>query len=177
MTAAQPSVNTHVKIGGLDITIRPITPQDKDIEAAFVRELSAQTKYERFFEGIRELSPSMLKVMCNVDHVNSMAYVATIKVSGSEKEIGVCRYATATDAKAGESEMAVTIGDDYPYQDIAQVLLKTLIEHAKENHIKRLFSIELSTNFRMHTLAGHFAMTANIHPDDNTLVIYSLDLS
>jgi len=172
MTEQLVSDHKHVSIGDLDITIRPITPEDKEIEASFVHNLSLQTKYERFFEGINDLSPSMLTVLCNIDYINTMAYVATVAGANGEKEIGVCRY--AADKEPGEFEMAITVADDYPYQDIATVLLDALIKHAKSNNVKKLFSTDLSTNYRMHKLAEHIGMTAKVHPQDSTLIVYTL---
>jgi acetyltransferase len=172
MTEQLGSDHKHVNIGGLEITIRPITPEDKEIEASFVHNLSLQTKYERFFEGIKDLSPSMLTVLCNIDYVNTMAYVATIDSPDGEKEVGVCRY--AADKEPGECEMAITVADDYPYEDIAIVLLNALVKHARSNNVKKLFSTDLSTNYRMHRLAEHFGMTAKIHSEDGTLTVYTL---
>jgi acetyltransferase len=157
------------------VTIRPITPEDKAIEAEFVRQLSLQTKYERFFEGIRVLSPYMLKTLCDVDYVNTMAFVATIQVENKEKEIGVCRYAAG--AKPEEREIAITVADDYPYQKIATTLLDALIEHAKSNDIERFFSVELSSNDRIKKLAKHYGMIAKQDPQDATQVVYSLNLT
>lgn len=168
--------NDHklVHLGPLDITIRPITPEDKDIEAAFVHDLSLQTKYERFLEGIRELSPYMLAKFCDIDYVNTMAYIATIEVDGKVKEIGVCRY--AMDADPSEREMALTVADGYPFQGIGTILVNQLIEHAKANNIKRINSIELSSNYRMLKLAKSLGMTSKVDPGDSTQVVYSLEL-
>ncbi|MBA6296143.1 GNAT family N-acetyltransferase [Colwellia sp. MB02u-9] len=172
MTEKLTSDHKNVTIGDLEITIRPITPEDKHLEAAFVKKLSMQTKYERFFEGLKELSPSMLNVLSNIDYVDTMAYIATIKTEEGEKEVGMCRY--AADKVPGESEMAITVADDYPYEEVATVLLHSLFEHAKANNIKRLFSIELSSNYRIKKLAEHLGMSAKVHPEDATLILYSL---
>jgi acetyltransferase len=174
MSEALNKDHTLAQIGDLTITIRPITAADKDIEAAFVHDLSMQTKYERFFEGIKDLSPYMLKKLCEVDGVNNMAFVATINVEGAEKEIGVCRY--ALDKTPSEREMAITVADDYPFQDIASLLINALRDHAKRNNIKRLNSIELSSNYRMLQLAKHLGMTSKLDPTDSTLVVYSIDV-
>lgn len=43
----QPSIDhLHVTIKQHEVSVRPITPEDKDIEAAFVRNLSLETKHE-----------------------------------------------------------------------------------------------------------------------------------
>jgi acetyltransferase len=41
---------------GTDLTIRPIRPEDAEMEQDFVRGLSDQTKYFRFMQAIKELS-------------------------------------------------------------------------------------------------------------------------
>lgn len=174
MTEQLISDHKHVSIGELNITIRPITPEDEEIEASFVHNLSLQTKYERFFEGINDLSPSMLTVLCNIDYISTMAYIATIDSPTGEKEIGVCRYAAYK--TPGECEMAITVADDYPYDDIATVLIDALVKHAKSKNVKTLFSTDLSTNYRMHRLAEHLDMSAKIHPQDSTLIVYTLVL-
>jgi len=164
----------HVRINDLEILIRPITPNDEALEAAFVHNLSIQTKYERFFEGIRDLSPSSLKMLCNIDYVNTMAYIAIVNTNEGEKQIGVCRY--SADKLPGACEMAVTVADNYPFQEIAAVLLDALIEHAKSNNKKSLFATELSTNYKMQMLAKQFDMDAKPEPSDAGLVIYTLHL-
>jgi acetyltransferase len=166
--------HTLIKVGDLELTVRPITPNDTHIEAAFVHDLSLETKYERFFEGIKDLSPHMLKKLCDVDGINTMAFVATINDNCVEKEIGVCRY--AIDKTPSEREMAITIADGYPFQEIASVLVSKLSEHAKSNGIERLKSIELSSNSRMSALAKHLGMTSKIDSTDATLIVYLLEL-
>jgi hypothetical protein len=165
MTTQLTSDHEIIKIGDLNITIRPITPDDKVIEAAFVRDLSPQTRHDRFLGGIRELSPSMLTQLCNIDYVNSMAYVATILEDGDEKEIGVCRY--ANDSVLGEREMAVTVADEYQHFGV---------EHARANDVKRLTSIDLRTNYNMQELAESLGMVSMTDPEDPRQVIFSITL-
>jgi acetyltransferase len=174
MTAQLTSDHTCTKIGEFNITIRPITPDDKVIEAAFVRDLSPKSRHDRFLGGLRELSPSMLTQLCDIDYVNSMAYVATILDDGNEKEIGVCRY--ANDSVLGEREMAVAVADEYRHHGIATLLMNQLIKHARINGIKKLVSIDLRTNYGMRDLADTFGMASIPDPEDPRQVIYSITL-
>ena len=75
------------------ITIRPIRLADAAMEAEFVRKLSPETKHYRFLGGLKELSPALLKSLCDIDYRHSMAFVATVTQDGKEIEIGVSRYA------------------------------------------------------------------------------------
>ena len=172
MLAIETVPHIQHRTGDNNVTIRPMTAEDSKIEADFVRSLSLQTKHERFFEGIKELSPKMLKQLCDIDGKNVMAFVATIQDMGKEKQIGVCRYATGSEGSA--IEIAVTVADDWQHQGIGKLLMKPLVEYAKDNGIKKLYSIYLTRNVAMHHLADDFGMTTKRDPDDAQLVIYSL---
>lgn len=174
MTEQLTSDHQFIKVGDLDITIRPIMPNDRIIEADFVHNLSPQAKHERFLGTIRDLSPAMLTSLCDIDYVNSMAYIATIMVNGSEKQIGVCRY--ANDSVPGEREMAIAVADEYKNKGIATLLIKQLIEQARASGIKKLVSIELSSNHIMKALANSIAMDSKPDPSDSTQIIYSVTL-
>lgn len=73
-----------IRVGDMDVKICPTTPITKVIEAAFMHHLLPQSNHDRFLGGIKELSPSMLTQLCNIDYDNSMAYVATILEDGDE---------------------------------------------------------------------------------------------
>lgn len=90
------------------------------------------------------------------------------------KEIDVCRYAAGTDSD--EREMAVTVADDFSYQAIATLLINALSDHARNNKVKTLFSIDLSNNNLMRKLGVLFGMTAEHDPSDAKQVIYTLAL-
>lgn len=173
MTVRLTTDHSHVKFGNLEVTIRPISSDDKQIEAAFVRNLSAQSKHDRFLEGIRELSPAMLTQMCDIDYVNNMAYVATIQQSGKEKEIGVCRYVNGSNKN--EREIAIAVADEYQHLGIGTELFNHLLIHARANCIKRLFSIDLRSNIKMREFALSLGMKVVTDPEEATQVIYSIE--
>lgn len=174
MTEHLSSDHSIVTIGDVEVSIRPITKEDKDIEAAFVHKLSFETKRERFFEGMRDLSPYMLNKLCDIDYINTMAYVATIQDGGKETEVGVCRYASGL--SDDEREMAIVIADDVSYSSVATALLKKLVAHAKNNNVKHLFSIDLKNNDRMRSLAKAFGMHEKQDPMDSNQVVYRLTI-
>src|SRR5690606_29180613 len=77
---------------GTPITIRPIRPEDAELEQDFVYRLSAESKYFRFMEQRRELTPSMLVRFTQIDYDREMALIATRDLYGEEQHIGVSRY-------------------------------------------------------------------------------------
>jgi len=166
--------NWNLTVAGALVTIRPIRATDVDLEAAFIRRLSPQTKRYRFFGGIRELSPSQLKNFCEVDGCHSMAFVATVQKEGVETEIGVARY--APNSKADIREMAVTISDEWQHTGVGQSLVRQLCASAKAYGVTQVYSIDLAVNTTMRDMAHELGMSAKRDPDDSQQVIYSLEL-
>lgn len=166
--------HTHHNIGETKITIRPMTANDTELEMQFVHNLSFETKHNRFLEGIKELSADMLKRLCDIDGKTTMAFIATIQDHDKEQQIGVSRY--ATDPVTNESEMAITVADEWQHHGIAQLLMPPLIEYAKNNGITSLYSIDLATNTGMHHLAKDLGMTCSKVPGDARLLKYHLEI-
>lgn len=156
------------------ITIRPIRPTDVGLETEFIERLSPATKRYRFLGGVRQLSPRLLKEFCEVDFDQSAAFVAVTVDNGKETEIGVVRYApTSLD---DVREMAITVADEWQNQGVGTLLAQRLIDFAKGQGIKELYSIDLADNTHMRQLANDLGMSARRDPDDAHQVIYSLTL-
>jgi RimJ/RimL family protein N-acetyltransferase len=158
----------------VSITIRPIRLTNTEMEAGFMRNLSAESKHFRFLGGVKELSTQKLKQFCDVDRHYSMAFVATVEENGEEKQIGVSRY--APNANQDLREMAVTVADAWQHQGIDVLLTDKLMEFVKGHGIKRLYSIDLVDNTAMRKLAKDIGMQAQRDPEDAHRIIYSLAL-
>lgn len=166
--------NHYPTIDGQRITIRPIRITDSKIEADFVRNLSPESSHFRFLGGLKELSSQRVKELCEVDGHHSMAFIATVEDNGKEIEIGVGRY--AANSEADTREMAVTVADEWQKKGLGRQLVDQLIEFAKGQGIKQLYSIDLADNIAMRELARDLGMTVKRDPDDAHQVVYSLSL-
>jgi N-acyl-L-homoserine lactone synthetase len=129
-------------------------------------------------EGINKLSPAMLKQLCDTDGKHTMAFIATIKEPKGEKQIGISRYACGINENdsESESEMALTVADEWQHKEIDQLLMKPLIEYAKNNGIQKLYTFEFATNIAMRRIAKELGMTATVDPDDAQIITYSLEI-
>jgi hypothetical protein len=68
---------------GKIVTIRPIRPEDADLEQEFVKAMSDESRYYRFMDTLRELTQTMLVRFTQIDYDREMALVAakeTLKV-------------------------------------------------------------------------------------------------
>jgi GNAT superfamily N-acetyltransferase len=164
----------HTIIDGQLVTIRPLDASDAKIEADFVHNLSDETRHYRFLGAVKELSPTDLKRLCDVDGQYTMAFVATVQDAGRERQIGVSRYAEGATAEA--REMAVTIADEWQHKGLGSVLARHLIDYARGHGVTQLYSIDLAENAAMRHLAHDLGMSLRRSLDDPSQVIYSLPL-
>ncbi|MFN6961019.1 MAG: GNAT family N-acetyltransferase, partial [Rhodocyclaceae bacterium] len=149
---------------GQVVTIRPIRPEDAEMEQEFVRNLSPETKYYRFMNTLRELSPAQLVRLTQIDYDREMAFVATIGSDGKETEIGVARYAMNPD---GEScEFAIVVADAWQGKGLARRLMGVLIDTARSRGIKYMNGDFLAENHRMLQFVTHLGFVLSPHPED-----------
>ena len=132
---------------GRDVTIRPIRPEDAEIEAEFVRNLSDEAKYFRFMHAMQELTPEMLVRFTQIDYDREMALIATTWEEGQEKEHGVVRYVTNPDKTS--AEFAVVVSDELQGHGIGQRMLTRLMEIARSRGLDRMEGEVLTANHRM----------------------------
>lgn len=136
---------------GTQVTFRMMHPEDARIEQEFVTGLSDESRYLRFFSGIKELPAYMLEQLTNPEFPISYALIATITQGDSEREIGVARYAPTEED--GTAEFAVTVADQWHGHGIASQLMRGVIAAAAIGGIDRLEGVVLKENASMLGLA------------------------
>nr|MBP6711958.1 GNAT family N-acetyltransferase [Propionivibrio sp.] len=150
---------------GRVITIRPIRPEDAEMEQEFVKNLSDESKYYRFMDTLRELTQSMLVRFTQIDYDREMALVATLpEKDGKTVQIAVARYVTNPD---GETvEFALAVADAWQKHGIGRKLMSALIESARIKGYRAIVGDVLSQNTKMFRLMGSLGFTIHPHPDD-----------
>jgi acetyltransferase len=167
-------ITTWVVPDGTKVTIRPIRPEDADLEVEFMEALSPETRYFRFMNTIRELPPAMITRLTQIDYFREMAFIATLDIDGREKEIGVSRYSVNPD---GEScEFAVVVADDWQHRGLARKLMGVLIETARARGLLYMNGVFLSNNERMLKFVQKLGFTLSNDPEDNTVKLGVLEL-
>jgi len=157
-------ISEYLTPEGQVVTIRPIRPEDAQMEQEFVRNLSPQTKYFRFMNTLKELSPQQLVRLTQIDYDREMAFVATTQIDGKETEIGVARYATNPD---GEScEFAIVVADAWQGKGLARRLMGILIDTARSRGLKYMNGDFLAENTRMIQFVASLGFVLSPHPED-----------
>jgi acetyltransferase len=159
-----PDNRWHQEIDHHTVTFRSLFPEDQDIEAEFVRNLSDESRYSRFHGALRELTPEMLHRFTHLDFPLQMALIATIPEGSLERQIGVARYATANIDEP--AEVAVVVADDWQGRGIATGLLTHLRSTALDAGITDLYVSVLASNRRMLSLAQYLGFNSQAGKGD-----------
>ena len=155
---------------GLSATIRVITPDDKEKIITAFSKLEAETTYTRFFSYKKALSEAELDKACSTDFINRVALAAFIQTDASDVIIGAASYsAHDTSDGARAAEVAFTIEEDYHGQGLASILLKTLIEIARQHEISRLEADVLASNAPMLAVFHRCGLPTTTTTDDGVI--------
>jgi acetyltransferase len=161
-------LTTHWELAsGYDVTLRPMRPEDAELVQSFVRSMSEQSRYFRFMEAVRELSPSMLSRFTQLDYDREMALVASVQEGGKEVQIGVTRYAINPDGKS--CEFALAVADAWQGQGIGHKLMYRIMELARQRGLEVMEGDVLTKNKCMLDLAKSTGFAIELVDGDPTL--------
>ena len=153
---------------GERVLIRPVHPQDLDLAQAFVRELSPESRYNRFHGAVNELTPGMARWETHVDYDQDMALIAVIYADGREIEIGAARYVVQPDGET--AEFAVAVADAWQGRGVGARLLRGLIEVAARRGLRWMEGDVLAANRGMRALARKLGFQSRARGDEARLV-------
>lgn len=167
-------VRKHFLFDGREVTVRPIRPQDKEMEQEFVRGLSSESRYYRFMEQLRELSPKKLRYFTEIDYDRHLALIAVVPHDGGEMEVGVARYV----AEPGVTgcEFAIVVDDAWRSTGLAGVLMADLIDAARTHGFRTMEGTVLSDNHKMLKFARQLGFRIQPEPGDPKTRRIVLDL-
>ncbi|MDZ4153073.1 GNAT family N-acetyltransferase, partial [Methylicorpusculum sp.] len=159
---------------GANICIRPVRPEDADMEKDFVHRLSERTKYFRFMQALQELTPEMVVRFTQIDYDREIAFIAVTEEKGKPKELGVGRYMTNPDGHS--VEFALVVSDDCHGMGIGTRLMKTLMQTAKYKGLSFFEGEVLAINKPMLSLVKKLGFTIEPVPGDKEVVRVVKDL-
>ena len=149
---------------GMDITIRPIRPEDAQLVKQFVHDLSEETKYFRFMNSVQELTEDMLSRLTQIDYSRELALIAVTETHGKEVQLGVARYAINPDGKT--CEFALVVADNITGKGLGQKLMMSLMEAGRSKGLEVIEGEVLSHNHNMLKLMSRLGFTARHSTED-----------
>lgn len=161
---------------GTGVVIRPIGPEDAEREQAFVRGLSARSRYFRFMNTLSELSPHLLERFTHPDPAREIALVALVPATETTpaEQIGVARCIRADDH--GSAEFAIVVADRFQGRGLGQLLMQELIGCARSRAWPRIQGLVLWNNHQMLALMHALGFAVTPHAEDGHLRVATLEL-
>jgi ribosomal protein S18 acetylase RimI-like enzyme len=101
---------------GLEIAIRPVRHGDELLVQRIVDGLSPESRYHRFLQAMPRLSPSMRRLLADVDGVRHRAWAAYV----SDRPVGVVRLVAD---QRGDHELSVAVVDAMHGRGIGSALV------------------------------------------------------
>lgn len=155
-------------VDGRTITVRPIGPDDAQLESEFVRHLSVESRYKRFMSTIVELPSRKLAELTDVDQESHVALVATAEVDGGVSIVGVARYIVEPPGRS--CEFAITVDDAWQGTGLAGLLMQLLIDVARSRGLATMEGEVLRSNRPMLRFARQLGFAPQARTDDRETV-------
>lgn len=164
----------HILPDGTHISIRPIGPDDAALERDFVNKLSERSRYLRFMNAIKAITPQMVSRFTHLDYHREMALIALIDGDSGPEQVAVARFASYPDGRG--CEFAIVVADRFQGKGIATELLRRLIAIARERQFQYMDGLVLRENTNMIRLAKELGFEQRPDPDDPKVFIMKLSL-
>ena len=170
-------ISHHQLSNGINICIRPIRPEDADLETNFHSRLSDRTKYFRFMQALHELTPEMIVRFTQIDYDREMAFIAITEDEHKITELAVGRYLTNPDGQS--VEFALVVADDCHNLGIGTRLMTSLMQSAKTKGMLFFEGEVLAINQPMLSLVSKlgFSIEAIAQNQDIVRVVKDLRLA
>jgi acetyltransferase len=160
---------------GTRLHVRPIRPEDAELERAFATSLSRETRYFRFFYQLNELSPAMLARFTQVDYDREMALVAIDETESGRAIVGVARY--TMDPGRESAEFAIVVADAWQHRGVGRMLMDELLACARARELARIAGSVLRSNQNMLRFIESFGFSVRNDPEDPELAEVVLELA
>lgn len=152
------------------LLLRPIRPEDGSEHLRFFHALDPIDVRFRAFLQMRELQPSQLARLTQIDYDREMAFVAVRKRDdGSDETLGVVR--AVADPDNIEAEFAIIVRSDLKGLGLGQLLMTKLIDYFRKRGTSALVGETLSDNAAMRELVRDFGFTVRTAPGQGTLAL------
>jgi len=159
---------------GTTLRVRPIRPEDAELEQAFVASLSEHTRYMRFMQHLPGLTPQMLARFTQVDYDRELALVVLDEGEKGDHIIAVARYVAYPD---GETvEFAIVVGDAWQHRGVGHLLMQRLIAIAAKRGYARMIGNVLTMNSSMLAFMREMGFTVRRDPNDSDQMVVTLEL-
>jgi acetyltransferase len=146
------ALEERVTLGGSELLLRPIRPEDGERFAAFYANASAADIRLRFFLARKEVPHSELARYCQIDYDRDMTFVALAPpADGVVPMAGEVRAVCDPDNR--QAEFAIQVAGGWQRRGLGKVLMRKLLRYLRERGTQEVVGQCLAENAAMAGLA------------------------
>ncbi len=157
---------------GRPVLIRPIRPEDEELHIELFHSLSRQTNYYRFFSYRRRLTHEQAARFTQIDYDREMAIIALVEEDGRQRSVGVNRL--TYQPRLDKHEFAIVVADAYQGLGVGRILMRRLLEIARDRRIRKIYGVVLAENQKMIEFCRAFGF--KVDDQDGSTITFRLDL-
>lgn len=161
--------------GGQAVMVRAISPQDADCLQAYIRNLSAPARRNRFLGAVSELAPRELNRLTHMNGPQELALVVFARTGGETTMIGEAVQVIAPESR--RCEIALSVADAWQRKGLGTILLSHMKCRARMIGVRHVIGEILRTNEAMRGLAHKAGFAIRSSLTDARLVEVVKDLS
>jgi len=156
---------------GLELRIRPASPDDEATVRAFFDGLSADDVRFRFLSPMPRLCDSLYDLLVNVDHVRSEDFLVFVEEEGRDRMVASAMLSCDPDTK--KAEVAISVHPAYRNKGIGWSLLDFVARDAEQRGMEVLQSIECPDNRGALDVEADLGFKISFYADDPHLDLVS----
>ncbi len=161
---------------GTPVWVRPMRPEDADMVQAFVRNMSDESRYNRFMSSIKQLSQNVLVRFTQLDYDREMALLMLKRhEDGSEEILSIARYITDPDSVT--CEFGISVSDQWQGHGIGVMMMNLLFDAARHQGLLTMRGEILTANTGMQKLTRKLGFSIRKDPEDNSVCLVERPLT
>jgi RimJ/RimL family protein N-acetyltransferase len=157
--------------GGERALIRPMRPEDMALYPDFLGDVSAEDLRLRFFAHIVEFSAAEINKLTHLDYRHEMAFVALDEDTG--RMLGLVRLKNELDEIT--AEFAILVRTRLKGHGLGWVLMRRVIDYAKEKGLRRVYGEVLAENTTMLQMCAELGFQVEDVESDIRRVVLDLE--
>ncbi|HET7021820.1 MAG TPA: GNAT family N-acetyltransferase [Xanthobacteraceae bacterium] len=158
-------------LGGEHVLIRRARPEDVALYRDFLAGVSAEDLRLRFFADVRELSADEMHKLSHLDYRHEMAFIALDEDTG--QMLGLVRLKDELDEKT--AEFAILVGSRLKGHGVGFLLMRRVIDYAKEKGLRRVYGDVLAENAPMLQMSAELGFRTQDMGSDIRRVVLDLE--
>lgn len=140
------AIETNLR-SGKRVCLRPLRPDDDQRIQQGIAELSDRSRYLRFFSGFKEVPPSVVERLADIDGSDHIAW-GMVDLDEHNARGFAAAHAIRDDSDENSGEFAIAVLDDYHGQGVARSLMTAIFHNCIVEHMETLTVEILNENFK-----------------------------